>query len=117
MTPQAWSRIECAALLALIALCLLWEGWLAPLRPGGSMLILKCLPLVPAVPGILSGRRYTSQWLSMAALLYFLEGAWRFSDSAPVALLARVEIALSIILYIAAVGHARASAPSRQKKE
>ncbi|MDR2925632.1 MAG: DUF2069 domain-containing protein [Azoarcus sp.] len=117
MKQRMWARAECAALLALIALCLLWEGWLAPLRPGGSMLILKCLPLVPAIPGVLRGRRYTSQWLTMAALLYFLEGAWRFSDPAPAGTLARVEIALSLVLYVAAVGHARASAPSRQKSD
>ncbi|MCL2589555.1 MAG: DUF2069 domain-containing protein, partial [Betaproteobacteria bacterium] len=71
MTPCAWNRLECVALLALIALCLLWEGWFAPLHPGGSWLILKGLPLLPAVPGVLRGQRYTSQWLSMAVLLYF----------------------------------------------
>jgi uncharacterized membrane protein len=117
MTPRAWFRLECVALLALIALCLLWEGWLAPLRPGGSWLILKGLPLLPAVPGVLRGRRYTSQWLSMVSLLYFLEGVWRFSDPGLMGVLARVEIALAIVLYVAAVGYARATAPSRQKKE
>ncbi|MDR1853949.1 MAG: DUF2069 domain-containing protein, partial [Azoarcus sp.] len=49
MSPLGWARLERVALLALIALCLLWEGWLAPIRPGGSMLILKALPLLPAV--------------------------------------------------------------------
>jgi uncharacterized membrane protein len=105
------------ALLSLITLCLIWEGWLAPLRPGGSWLILKCLPLLPAVPGVLRGRRYTSQWLSMVVLLYFLEGSWRFSDSGLMGILARTEIVISLVLYVAAVGHARATAPSRQKRE
>jgi uncharacterized membrane protein len=101
--------------LALIALCLLWEGWLAPIRPGGSMLILKALPLLPAVPGVLHGRRYTSQWLSMVALLYFLEGMWRFTDPALMGVLARIEIALAVTLFVAAVGFAHATAPSRGK--
>lgn len=115
ISPLVWSRLECITLLALIALCLLWEGWLAPLRPGGSWLILKSLPLLPAVPGVLRGRRYTSQWLSMAVLLYFLEGIMRFNDPGLTAVLARVEVVLAFVLFAAAVGHAHATAPSRQK--
>jgi len=102
------------ALLALIALCLLWEGWLAPLHPGGSWLILKSLPLLPAVPGVLRGRRYTSQWLSMVVLLYFLEGVMRFNDPGLAGTLARGETVLALVLFVAAVGHAYATAPSRQ---
>jgi len=104
------------ALLMLIALCLLWEGWLAPLRPGGLWPILKSLPLFPAIPGVLRGRRYTSQWLSMVVLLYFLEGVVRFNDPGLAGTLARVEAVLSFVLFVAAVGHARATAPSRQKQ-
>src|SRR6476661_3243774 len=66
-----------AALLALIALCLAWELWLAPLRPGGSLVALKALPLALPLPGILSGRRYTYQWASLLILAYFAEGATR----------------------------------------
>jgi uncharacterized membrane protein len=114
MKPRTWYRLECAALLALIALCVLWEGGLAPLRPGGSWLILKVLPLLPAVRGVLRGRRYTSQWLSMAVLLYFLEGGLRFMDPGLTGVLARVEVVLAVILFVAAVGYARVTAPSRQ---
>ena len=116
MTSRSWARLESVALLALIVFCLLWEGWFAPLHPGGSLLMLKSLPLLFAVPGVLRGRRYTSQWLSMAVVLYFLEGAWHFNDSGLVGMLARVEIALALVLYVAAVGHAYSSAPSRQKQ-
>ena len=35
-----------ASLLLLIALCIAWETVLAPLRPGGSWLVLKVLPLL-----------------------------------------------------------------------
>ncbi|TMH86357.1 MAG: DUF2069 domain-containing protein, partial [Betaproteobacteria bacterium] len=41
------------ALIALVGLCLGWELWLAPLRPGGSLIALKALPLALALPGIL----------------------------------------------------------------
>jgi len=60
-----------AALLALFLLCLAWELWLAPLRPGGSLVALKALVLLLALPGIASGKRYTYQWSSMLILAYF----------------------------------------------
>ena len=45
------------ALVMLIGLCLAWELWLAPLRPGGSLVALKALPLLLPFWGILEGRR------------------------------------------------------------
>src|SRR5262249_14976386 len=53
------TRIACVSLIALIVLCLAWELWLAPLRPGGSLVALKALPLALPLPGVLAGRRYT----------------------------------------------------------
>jgi len=52
-------RLAVASLLALIALCLAWELWLAPLRPGGSWLALKVLPLCIPLAGLLKNRMYT----------------------------------------------------------
>jgi uncharacterized membrane protein len=115
MTPRAWSWLARVALVALIVLCVLWEGWLAPIRPGGSWLTLKALPLMFAVRGVLHGRRYTSQWLSMVVLLYFIEGVLRAFDPGLIGPLAWVEIVLSVLLFVAAVGHAHMSAPSRDK--
>ncbi|MGE8473190.1 MAG: DUF2069 domain-containing protein, partial [Paraburkholderia hospita] len=40
------------ALIALIALCVAWEWWLAPLRAGGSLFVLKAVPLLLALPGV-----------------------------------------------------------------
>ena len=73
MSPRVLYFGASFSLLALIVLCVLWEGWLAPLRPGGSWMMLKALPLLPAVFGILRGKRYTYQWLSMLCLLYLTE--------------------------------------------
>ena len=43
-------RVASASLVALLLLCLAWEIFLAPLRPGGSLLFRKALPLaLPAV--------------------------------------------------------------------
>ena len=75
--PRAAQFVAATALVALILLCLAWELWLAPLRPGGSWLALKAAPLALPLGGILSGRRYTFQWTSLLALAYFAEGVVR----------------------------------------
>lgn len=106
-------RTAAGALLALIVLCLAWELWLAPLRPGGSWLALKALPLALPLGGVLSGRRYTFQWSSMLALAYFVEGTMRaWSERGPSQWLAGAEIALSLAYFAAAVGYARLTRPS-----
>jgi len=100
--------LAAGSLVALIALCLAWELWLAPLRPGGSLVALKALPLALALAGILSGRRYTYQWSSMLILAYFAEGAVRaWSERGAAQALAAAELALSLVFFGAAVAYAR----------
>jgi len=97
-----------ASLIALIALCLAWEAWLAPLRPGGSALILKVLPLLVPLFGVLRGRRYTYQWSSMLIWFYFTEGVVRaWSDKGLSAQLAWGEVALSLVFFVSASLYAR----------
>jgi uncharacterized membrane protein len=106
--PRLLRRAATIALIALIVLCLVWELWLAPLRPGGSLIALKALPPLLALPGILRGRRYTFQWSSMLILAYFAEGATRaWSDRGLSQLLAGAETVLSVAFFAAAVSYAR----------
>lgn len=102
----AW-HVAVAAWLALIALTLLWETWIAPLRPGGSWLALKALPLAFALRGLLRADAYTMQWALMLSLLYVLEGAVRLFDAPPVNLLAAVELALAVLFFVAAIVYLR----------
>ena len=112
-----YNRLTSTSLIGLLFLCLAWELWLAPLRPGGSMLALKALPLLFPLLGILRGKRYTHQWTSMLALAYVTEGLVRAaSDQGPSQLLAMVETALAVLLFLGCLGYARASAPSRAVK-
>ncbi|MCX7960876.1 MAG: DUF2069 domain-containing protein [Burkholderiales bacterium] len=105
---EALRRAALASLVALVALCLAWELWLAPLRPGGSWIALKALPLVPVLRGVLAGRRYTFQWSSMLILAYLAEGVTRaLSERGPVRLLAAAEIALSLAYLGAALAYVR----------
>lgn len=96
------------SLLGLVALCVAWELWLAPLRPQGSWLVLKVVPLLLALRGVLHQQRYTYQWSSMLILAYFAEGTVRaFSDSGLSARLAWLEIALASVYFLAAIGLCR----------
>lgn len=96
------------SLIALIALCLAWELWLAPLRPGGSMLALKALPLLAPLFGILRGRRYTYQWASMMILLYFTEGVVRTAtEHGPPQLMAALEILLTLVFFASTILYAQ----------
>jgi uncharacterized membrane protein len=111
---KALQTLSSVSLIALIFLCVAWELWLAPLRPGGSTLALKALPLLLPLMGILKGRRYTYQWAPMLALAYFTEGTVRaWSDSGLSAWLAGAETLLSVVFFFAAIYYAKLSAPSR----
>ncbi|WP_345811071.1 DUF2069 domain-containing protein [Paraburkholderia sp. PREW-6R] len=95
-----------AALLALIVICVAWEWWLAPLRPGGSLLVLKAVPLLLAVPGVWRHRLYTLQWASMLILLYFTEGIVRgWSDRGLSARLGWLETALAVVFFVCALAY------------
>jgi uncharacterized membrane protein len=95
-----------------MALCVAWELWLAPLRPGGSFLALKALPLALPLAGIIQGRRYTYQWSSMLILAYLAEGITRaWSDDGASQSLAIIEIVLSLAFFGAAVAYARWTRP------
>lgn len=102
--------ISALSLIALIALCLAWELWLAPLRNGGSALAFKALPLLLPLFGILRGRRYTYQWAWILGLAYFAEGVVRaWSEQGTSRQLAVTEIALSLAFFAATVLFARVS--------
>ena len=100
--------LTAATLTALIFLCLAWELWLAPLRPGGSMLALKAVPLVFPIFGVMRKNRYTYQWSSMLVLAYFAEGAVRgFAEQGLARSLALTEVLLSVICFSLAVAYSR----------
>lgn len=109
--------VSSVSLIALILLCTAWELWLAPLRPGGSMLILKVLPLLLGLFGILRGKRYTYQWMSMLILFYFTEGTVRAaSDIGLSQQLALLETALTVTFFASAIYYARATRASQPRR-
>lgn len=102
----------CISLIALIFLGLAWELRLAPLRPGGTGLAFKILPLLVPLFGVLHGKRYTYKWSSLLILLYFTEGLVRFmTDAEPGKWLALAEAVLSVTFFAAAIGYVRYTRP------
>ena len=101
-------NIASACLIALIFLGLAWELWLAPLHPGGSWLVLKIVPLLFALFGILRGNRYTYRWSTLMIWLYFTEGTVRaWSDPMPSNVLGLIEASLALVFFAAAAWYAR----------
>jgi uncharacterized membrane protein len=96
------------SLIALILLCVAWELVLAPLRPGGSWLVLKVLPLLLPLRGVLKRDLYTMQWSSMLILLYFTEGIVRAtSDQGLSATLGWIEVALVSVFFFCSILYLR----------
>ncbi len=110
MKPAALNGAATASLVGLLFLCVFWELWLAPVRPGGSWLILKGLPLLAPLFGVVGGRRYTYQWSPMLILAYFAEGVVRsFAESGVSARLAGAEVVLSLVFFASAILYVRAT--------
>ena len=109
-TAGAWPlRI---ALLALIALGLAWELWLAP--TGRGTWAVKVLPLAACLPGVWRGRLFTVRALALLVWLYVLEAAVRATtERGTGALLAVLQLALSIAVFVACVVHVRARMRAR----
>ena len=114
-STQFLSLASSVLLLSLIVLCVSWEMWLAPLRPGGSWMVLKGALLLWPLFGILRERRYTYQWTSMFILLFLTEGVVRAGDPGLGGQLALAEAVLSGLLFVCVVLYSRQSAPSRQR--
>ncbi len=97
------------SLLALIALGLAWELLLAPLRPGGSWMVLKILPLLLPLAGVMKRDVYTMQWASMLILLYLAEGIVRATTDSGIMSrrLGWLEVALSCIFFLCTILYLR----------
>jgi uncharacterized membrane protein len=108
--PKAAWLGACASLIALIFLALAWELFLAPLRPGGSWLVLKALPLLAPLFGVLHAKRYTFQWSTLFIWIYAAEGATRaFTDQGMSAALAGIELVLALAYFASAVLYLRST--------
>lgn len=100
-------RVAIGAWFALAVVCVLWELWLAPLRPGGSWLVLKVVPLLVPARGLVRADVAAFQWATLIVLLYVAEAAVRAFEPAPHSTLAWIEFALAATFYAAAIVYLR----------
>ena len=104
------ATLSATLLCGLIFLGLAWELWLAPLRPGGSWLVLKVLPLLLPLRGMLHGSRYASKWLTLLVMIYFTEGVVRSVTERELSQwLAMAETAMASALFVTAIVHVRST--------
>lgn len=117
MTSSRYQILASTSLIALIFLCLAWEGWLAPLKPGGSWMTLKAAFLLIPLFGILRGKRYTYKWLSLFIQFYLMEGLTRAtSDTSLSQWLAAGETLLAVVLFVSCVLYVRATRGPKTEK-
>lgn len=100
--------LNVALLLSLIALGVVWEVWLAPLKGGSGYWALKVLPLTLAIAGMLKHKLYTYRWMSLLIWLYFTEGVVRATGDKGISqALAGIEVTLSVALFTACAVYVR----------
>ncbi|MBU3636214.1 DUF2069 domain-containing protein [Polynucleobacter sp. es-MAR-4] len=100
LSKNPYQLIATAAFVDLFILCIAWEWFISPLRPGGSWLILKAIPLLFAIPGLWRGNVYTMQWASMLVLLYITEGLVRILETGANFWMAALETALGTVAFV-----------------
>ena len=100
LDKNPYQLVASAALVDLFILCVSWEWFISPLRPGGSWLILKAIPLLFAIPGVWKGKVYTMQWASMLVLLYVTEGLVRILETGANFWMAVLETVLATTAFI-----------------
>lgn len=106
------------SLLAIILLGIASEMWLVPLRPGGSWMVLKVIPLLLVVRGVIKRDNYTMQWSSMLILLYFTEGIVRAtSDTLSLSVnLAWLQVVLCVVFFCCVLAYLRPLKKAAKKR-
>jgi len=97
LSKNPYQLVATAAFVDLFILCVAWEWFISPLRPGGSWLVLKAIPLLFAIPGLWKGNVYTMQWASMLILLYITEGLVRILETGVNFWMAALETAIGTV--------------------
>jgi uncharacterized membrane protein len=108
---ERWRRATAALALTLGLFCVLWEMWLAPIRPSGSWLALKAVPLLLLSPAVARGNVKSTQWLLLLLPAYLSEGLVRsFSEAGRYAACAYLETVLSVCALVCGVRYLKARA-------
>ena len=87
--------------VTMIVFGVLWEVLINPLRPSGSLLWLKIIPLVLTLPGLFKAKILTFQCLSLLVWLYICEALVRiYSDEWIEIVMSSLWLMLSLFLFL-----------------
>jgi uncharacterized membrane protein len=79
-------------------------------------MVLKTLPLLAPLPGVLHGRRRTVQWAALLVLGYFVEGVVRAAtETGRGRWLAGSEVALSVTFFLCAICYVHVTRSERPR--
>jgi uncharacterized membrane protein len=113
LTQRHAARLAIAGMIALTLLAVLWETLLAPLRPGGTWLALKAVPLALLLPGVARGSRRARQVATLVLPWYAAEGLVRaITEHGRHALVAAMACAIAVVSFVALVAWLRAGRAS-----
>lgn len=113
-TAARWHRLAVALVVALALLEMVWELVLAPLRPGGSWLALKALPLALVGVPLVRGARTARQAASLMLPLFAAEGVVRaLTETGRHAVVAACATILALAGLVALLMSFRAEKPLR----
>ncbi|MDC1311985.1 DUF2069 domain-containing protein [Burkholderiales bacterium] len=88
-------------LIVLSLWSLAWEGYIAPLNPEGSWLILKSVPIILPLIGILRNTLRAYQYAVLLVFPYFIEGVVRsYAEQGLYQLMAVGELGISLLLFV-----------------
>lgn len=106
--PKPWPHITVALAISLVVFGVAWEWFLDPLRPGGSWLVLKVIPLALIIPGLARARMQTYRVASLLIWIYVGEALVRVMGlTSSERMLAGISLLLSTVLAIAILMGAR----------
>ena len=116
LTPQHYAKI--VASLSILLLTGLMASWYSFISPSDDLprwlpTALLALPLLPAIPGILRGHRYTYGWATLLMMLYWSHGLMEGWSTPEDRVLALAELILSLSLFWSCIFYLRWSQPSR----
>ena len=107
-------RMALVATLAAIGWMILWETVIAPLRPGGSLAALKCVPLLLCVPGLLRASLRARQWLALLLPWYVAEALVRaLTSEGRARTAAALGVVLATLAFVAILASVRAERRAR----
>jgi uncharacterized membrane protein len=103
-----WHALAFITAFLICTLGIWWEWQGAPVRTGGTWLVLKVLPLALCLKGVWQARLYTLQIVSMLILLYMCEGVIRgMGDKGASQYYAWLQFCLSWACFMGCLGHVR----------